>query len=118
MSALRDRFNAPPMSPLPGEERTWGGSRARVGSTSDSRDLPLPRLLSGVKQTQSARKRTWGLNVACWGKSGRCLSGAVRTVPSQEQKFGYPFEVTTTVLDIIPRSGAGKFQDFISKVEA
>ncbi len=28
------------------------------GSTSDSRDLPLPRLLLGVKRTQSARKRT------------------------------------------------------------
>ncbi len=30
----------------------------RCGSTTDSRDLPLPRLLSGVKRTETARKRT------------------------------------------------------------
>ncbi len=32
---------------------------------------PALGLLSGVKQTQSARKRPWGLNVRCWGYSGR-----------------------------------------------
>ncbi len=30
----------------------------RFGSTSDSRDLPLPRPLSGVKRTYFAKKRT------------------------------------------------------------
>jgi hypothetical protein len=32
-----------------------GRPNDRSGSTSDSRDLPLPRLLLGVKQTKSAR---------------------------------------------------------------
>jgi hypothetical protein len=31
------------------------GLDGRFGSTSDSRDLPLPRLLSGVKRTELAR---------------------------------------------------------------
>ena len=34
------------------------------------------------------------------------------------QKFGYPFEVSIVVLDEIPRSGAGKFQDFISEMDS
>ena len=32
------------------------------------------------------------------------------------QKFGYPFEVTFTVLDEIPAGPSGKFEDFVSDV--
>ena len=32
------------------------------------------------------------------------------------QKFGYPFDVAITTMDKIPRSAAGKFQDFICEV--
>ena len=48
---------------------------SEAGSTADSRDLPLPRLLLGVKQTQSARKRTWGSNVAVRGKADVVCQG-------------------------------------------
>ncbi len=38
-----------------------------VGSESDERGHHQRGLLLGVKQTHSARKRTWGSNVGCWG---------------------------------------------------
>lgn len=33
------------------------------------------------------------------------------------EKFGYPFDVTLTVMDVIPRTSAGKFQDFVSELD-
>ena len=37
MSAFRDRYNAPPLSPLSGEERTFCGSREGLGEVEDLR---------------------------------------------------------------------------------
>jgi len=57
------------------------------GSESDERGHHLGGLLLGVKQTQSARKRTWGSNVGCWGISGRTGDMAGESVHSHERKF-------------------------------
>ncbi len=46
------------------------GLDGRLGSTSDSRDLPLPRLLSGVKRTKSAGKQTYALECRLLAKNG------------------------------------------------
>ena len=51
--------------------------------------------------------------------------GAPRSVTPEEQaalirwvqeKFGYPFDVTVTRLDELPRSASGKLQDFVSRI--
>ncbi len=47
----------------------------------------LAGLFLGVKQTQSARKRTWGLNVCCQGWSGRTGDVAGESVVSHKPKL-------------------------------
>ena len=58
----------------------------RCGSRSDLRRHHLEGLFLGVKQTQSVRKRTWGLNVGCQRQSRRAADMAQMSLPSQEQK--------------------------------
>ena len=43
----------------------------RFGSSAEVQPRSRERLLPEVKRTYFAKKRTWSLNVCCWGQSGR-----------------------------------------------
>ncbi len=61
----------------------------RCGSKPEVQPRSRERLFLGVKQTKSAQKQTWGLNVGCWGMSGRTGGMVGESVVSQEQKSAW-----------------------------
>ncbi len=85
-------------------------AKVGYGSDSDSPDSPAIGPLISEKQTKSARKRTWGLNVSCQGSSGRSTHGPKESAHSQHQTLALPKEVEhwslTTLREKLIKIGA------------
>ncbi len=93
---------------LPGGEERWP-----LLSSDDIRHL---RQLAPISQYQFAQKYLEHLELRLVGERAFTAEEKGKLGTWVQEKFAYPFAVTITELDSLPRTRAGKFEDFVSEI--